>query len=109
MLSADEGKNKTLGTKLTNIEYEAIQEIINAGMYLNSSDFVREAVRDKLKSINIIRLKDIDYDTAKKEVLGYFRKYQESYISEVAENLELDLELVIKITDELEKEGRLGV
>ena len=43
----------------------------------------------------------------KKEVLGYYRSYEEAYISEVAEDLEMDLELVFQITDELEKEGRL--
>jgi hypothetical protein len=35
--------------------------------------------------------------------LGYYQNYKEAYISEVAENLEL----VIKITNELEKEERL--
>lgn len=98
---------KTVGTKLTSIEYEEISNLIEAGIYLSMSDFIRESVRDKLKATKVIKLRDIDYETAKKEILGYYREYSEAYISEVAEDLELDLELVSQIIDELEKEGRL--
>lgn len=37
------------------------------------------------------------------------RSYSEAYDYEVANDLELDYELVCQITDELEAEGRLGV
>jgi len=52
---------------------------------------------------------DVDYDEAKREVLGYYRSYSEAYDYEVANDLELDYELVCQITHELEAEGRLGV
>jgi Arc/MetJ-type ribon-helix-helix transcriptional regulator len=101
-------KSKTIGTKLAKIEYEEIIELVNAGVFLSGSDFVRDAVREKLKRIKVIKIRNIDYDTAKKEVLGYYKTYDEAYISEVSENLELDLELVAKIVQELIKEGKLG-
>lgn len=99
--------SKTVGTKLTPREYEEISNLIDNGLFLSVSDFVRESIRDKLKATKVIRLRDINYDDAKKEVLGYYRSYDEAYLSEVSENLELDLELVIQITEELENEGRL--
>ncbi|MDI6723100.1 MAG: hypothetical protein QMD61_00485 [Methanobacterium sp.] len=98
---------KTVGTKLTPREYEEISNLIEAGIFLSMSDFIRESVRDKLKATKVIKIRDIDYEDAKKEILGYYRSYDEAYISEVAEDLELDLELVLQITEELEKEGRL--
>ncbi|MBM4242098.1 MAG: hypothetical protein FJ150_10655 [Euryarchaeota archaeon] len=100
-------QSKTVGTKLTQREYEEISNLIEAGIFLSASDFVREAIRDKLKATKIIKIRDIDYETAKKEVLGYYRSYDEAYISEVSKDLQLDLELVCQITEELEKEGRL--
>lgn len=100
-------QSKTIGTKLTPREYEEISDLVDAGIYLSASDFVRESIRDKLKSIRIIKIRDIDYETAKKEVLGYYRSYDEAYISDVSADLELDLELVNQITEELEYEGRL--
>ena len=78
-------------------------------MFLSNSDFVRQAINDKLGGIKIIKNRDLDYDTAKKEVLGYFKSYSEAYVSDVADDLELDLELVVKIVEELIKEGRIGV
>jgi len=100
-------QNKAIGTKLTPHEHEEIAKLVEAGMFLSSSDFFREAIRDKLKAIKVIKLRDVDYETAKKEILGYYQSYEDPYMSEVAEDLELDLELVVNITDELIKEGRV--
>lgn len=36
-----------------------------------ASDFVREAVRDKLKATKVVKTRDIDHEVAKKEVLDY--------------------------------------
>ncbi|WP_297897536.1 ribbon-helix-helix domain-containing protein [Methanobrevibacter sp.] len=110
MISTKEKKpeSKTIGTKLAKIEYDEINELVNNGLFLSGSDFVRDAVREKLRRIKVIKIRDIDYDTAKKEVLGYYKSFGEAYISEVADNLELDLELVSKIVQNLIKEGKLG-
>ncbi len=101
-------KPKTVGTKLTHKENEEINKLIGAGIYLSVSDFLREAVREKLKAIKVIKVREVQYDVAKKEVLGYYRNYTEAYDYEVADDLELDYELVCQIVDELEAEGRLG-
>lgn len=100
---------KTAGTKLTPFEYNKLQKLVKIGMYLSISDFMREAIREKLEAIEIIKVKDIDYKTAKKEILGYYQKYSEAYPHEVAEDLEFDYEFVSKIINELKKEKRLGV
>ena len=106
--TTNRGESKTIGTKLPKTEYEEIIKLIESGMFLSGSDFVREAIREKLKTIKVIKIRDIDYDIAKKEVLGYYKSYEEAYISEVAEDLELDLELTAKIVQDLIKEGKLG-
>ncbi|OPX60328.1 MAG: hypothetical protein A4E25_00613 [Methanobacterium sp. PtaB.Bin024] len=102
-------KPKAVGTKLTPRENEEIQNLIDAGIYLSFSDFIREAIRDKLKAIKVIKIREIDYDTAKKEILGYYKNYSESYDYEVADDLELDYEFVCQVLNELEQEGRLGL
>ena len=103
---------KAVGTELTMEEYNEIQELINAGMYISISDFLRDAVRDKLYSksnvAEVIKIRNVDYSEAKKEVLDYYRTYKEAFPHEVAEALELDYELVWRITEDLKKEGRLG-
>ncbi len=101
-------RSKTVGTKMTSSELGKMQTLVSAGLYLNVSDFVRDAVREKLGSIEIIKLRDVDYKTAKKEILAYFEKFREAYPDEAANDLGIPLETVAKITTELIKEKRLG-
>ena len=98
---------KVVGAKLTRNEIGQINKLIGAGLYLNSSDFISEAVREKLSAIKVIEYRDVDYETAKKEVAGYFKMKGEAYASEASTDLELDYELVCKIMDDLEKEGQM--
>ncbi len=100
---------KTVGTKLGSLEYEKIVSLVEAGAYLGVSDFVRDAIRDKLEEVEVIKVKDVDYKTAKKEVLGYFKKFKEAFVDEAANDLGIDLELAVRITQNLRKEKRLEV
>jgi Arc/MetJ-type ribon-helix-helix transcriptional regulator len=98
---------KVVGAKLTRNEIGQINRLIEAGLYLNPSDFIRDAVREKLAAIKVIEYRDVDYDTAKKEVAGYFQMKGEAYASDASTDLQLDYELVCKIMDDLEMEGNM--
>jgi hypothetical protein len=97
----------SIGAKIASAEARQIRELIEAGMYLNESDFVRDAIRHRLSEIKVIKCRDVDYETAKREILGYYKSRGEAYPDEVAGDLELDFDIVMKATDELRKEGRL--
>jgi Arc/MetJ-type ribon-helix-helix transcriptional regulator len=90
-------------------ELEQIKQLVTSGVYLNTSDFVMDAIRDKLVAIKTIKYRNVDYDTAKKEVMGYFQDRGETYPSEIEEDLELDYKLICQIVNELKREGRLEV
>ncbi|MDD1761662.1 MAG: ribbon-helix-helix domain-containing protein [Methanothrix sp.] len=60
------GPGKVMGAKLTRNEIEQINCLVEAGLYLNPSDFIRETVREKLAAIKVIESRDVDYETAKK-------------------------------------------
>ena len=62
-----------MGSKVSAVELEQIRQLVAAGVYLNTSDFARDAILDKLSAIKTIKYRDLDYDTAKKEVMGYFQ------------------------------------
>jgi Arc/MetJ-type ribon-helix-helix transcriptional regulator len=96
-----------VGVKVTGREKEEMQKLIDAGVYLSFSDFLRSAIRDKLEEIKITKVKDVDRREAEKEIMGYYMKYKEAYPSDVADDLELDYDLVFELTEELRKEGRL--
>jgi Arc/MetJ-type ribon-helix-helix transcriptional regulator len=97
----------SIGAKIAPVEARQIRELIEAGVYLNESDFVRDAIRHRLSEIKVIKCRDVDYETAKKEILGYYKSRGEAYPDEAALDLELDFDLVMKATEELRKEGRL--
>lgn len=73
---------------------------------------LRDAVQDKLYSnssaTKVIKIRNVDYSAAKKEVLEYYRRHKEAFPHEVAEDLVRDYELVWRVTEDLKKEGRLG-
>jgi len=97
----------SIGSKIASAEARQIRELIEAGLYLNESDFVRDAIRHRLSEIKVIKCREVDYETAKKEVLGYYKSRKEAYPDEAAEDLELDFDLVMRATEELRREGRL--
>ncbi len=99
---------KVVGAKLTRNEILQINRLVDAGRYLYPSDFIRDAVREKLAAIKVIEYRDVDYETAKAEVAGYFQMKGEAYASDASTDLQLDYELLCKIVDDLEKEGREG-
>ena len=109
MMDAVRSEGHVIGSKVSAVELEQIKNLVASGVYLNTSDFVRDAVRDKLAAIKTIKYRDVDYVTAKKEVMGYFQERGEAYPSEIEEDLELDYKLICQIVDELKREGRLAV
>jgi Arc/MetJ-type ribon-helix-helix transcriptional regulator len=48
----------------TQSELAQIQDLIDAGVYLNASDFVLEAISNKLAAIKVIKCRDVDYEMA---------------------------------------------
>lgn len=108
-MDAVRSEGHVVGSKVSAIELEQIRQLVTSGAYLNISDFVRDAIRDKLIAIKTIKYRDVDYETAKKEIMGYFQERGEAYPSEAEEDLQIDYKLICQIVDELKREGRLAV
>ncbi len=98
-------KSKSVGTKIPLMEYNMINNLIKKGLYLNSSDFVRESIRDKLKVVNEIDLRDIPRKQKKEEIIEYCEKNKTVLLSDIANDLSLDIFEVNEILDELIEEG----
>jgi Arc/MetJ-type ribon-helix-helix transcriptional regulator len=83
-----------------------IESLVNGGYYLSTSDFVREAVREKLEVIKEIRLREVSLNVAKKEIYRYLLQNPDSYPYDIANELRLELSLVHEALIELRKEGK---
>jgi len=98
---------ETISAKLAAKEAEQIEKLVRAGHYLNVSDFVRAAVRDKLSEIRLIVERPTDLKEAKREILRYLRDHEEGYPSDIAAERGLDLAVTMRATRELVEEGRI--
>lgn len=98
---------KTIATKVPINIHNQLISLIENGDYLSISDFLREAIREQLKTYKIANFREINYFDAKREVISYFIKYRDCFLDEIAIDLELEFELVLNILNDLIQEGRI--
>ena len=98
---------KTIATKVPINIHNQLISLIENGDYLSISDFLREAIREQLKTYKIANFREINYFDAKREVVSYFIKYNDCFLDEIAIDLELEFELVLNILNDLIQEGRI--
>lgn len=94
--------------RLTPIEYDRIMKMIDIGMYRSSADFAREAIRDKIKTLEIVGVKDVSVQEATRMILAYLRKNPGSrFTSEMADELGIDYGLAFKAVKQLLETGKI--
>ena len=96
-----------VSARLSPKEVEEIGKLVEEGFYMNTADFVRMAVREKLESISIINVRNVSEEKAKKEVIDYLKNNKRAYPSDVADALQMDFDMVLSIIKELIAEGRI--
>jgi DNA-binding CsgD family transcriptional regulator len=75
-----------------------------------------ESLEERLKSLEnaipkerVVILREVSMEEAEKEILELFSKGQTLYYSDIAEQLGLDLRLVVEICNKLQTEGEIEV
>ena len=92
--------------RLAKADYDMIQKLVEAGLYRSSADFLREAVRDKLRTMEIISLRDVDLKTAEKMIIEYLKKHPGSrFVSEIADALGIEYTIAFKAAHNLIEKG----
>ena len=84
---------KTIATKVPINIHNQLINLIENGDYLSISDFLREAIREQLKTYKVANFREVNYFDAN--------------LDEIAIDLELDFELVFNILNDLVLEGRI--
>ena len=88
--------------------YKLIEELSSeiTELKLEIGELIRKFDENETSSIE---LREVSYEVAKSDVEEYFKSKGEAYPSGASADLNLDYKLVCKITDELQREGRLEV
>ena len=67
-------KSELVSARLSPKEIDEIERLVGDGFYMNTADFVRMAVREKLESIKVIDIRNVTKEKAMKEVIEYLKK-----------------------------------
>ena len=89
---------------LTEVEKEL--NLIVEKLKVSKAEAIREAIRhfaEELKGIEVVELREISKEQAKKEILEYIKGKDRVWADEIAEALRIDLSLVNDILMELWK------
>jgi len=71
-------------------------------------DILLENISVETAEDDIVVVKEIKYEEAKRMVLDYFKEHKEADIEDLHKNLKIDIETLIQILQELENEGYIG-
>jgi len=94
--------------KLTPKEFEGVERLVKAGYFLNVSDFVRSAVRDKLEAMKLVLVRRISPGAAREEVYLYVKSHPGIYPDEIADALNLSIETVMEAVSVLMSKEKIG-
>jgi GTP-sensing pleiotropic transcriptional regulator CodY len=83
-------------------------EMIDAGLYRSGADFAREAIRDKIRTLEVVSVKDVSMQEAKRMILAYLKKNAGSHFaSEIADKIGIDYGLAFKAIHQLLESGKI--
>lgn len=102
------GSRYQAAVKLTPKEFEGVERLVKAGYFLNISDFVRSAVRDKLEAMKPVLVRGISPRAAQGEVYSYIKSHPGIYPDEIADVLNLSIETVMDAVAGLMSKGKIG-
>jgi len=104
-------KRATIPVSLPIYIVEKIEELRAKLGYRSRNEFIREAIKrfiEEMKETKVIYVRDITLEQAKKEILEHLRRHGSAYVSEIAEDLGIEIEMAFRAVEELEKEGIVG-
>ncbi len=94
--------------RLSKSDYRKVQQLIDAGMYRSFADFLRESVRDKLGSMEVVSVKKVEEQEAERMIEEYLKDHPgPSFASEIADTLGLEFSITFKTVNKLLQEGKI--
>lgn len=97
-----------LAVRLSRADYTKIQQLVQSGLYKSSADFLREAVHDKLGSMEVVSVAEVESAKAERMIDDYLIRHPGPvFASEIADALGLEYGITFKTIQKLLEEGRV--
>lgn len=81
-------------------------ETIEEKLGCSRADAIRQSINEyanQIKGVEVVKIRDVSKEVAKKEILDYLRKNDRAWSNEIADDLRLDIVQVTEVLDELWK------
>jgi len=89
--------------------WKQITRLLEAtGSYTSEAEFVREAIREKLRQVSTVELKDLPEKRARETILDYVKEHGQAYPSDITADLGIPYFTVVDIIEKLVREGTLA-
>jgi len=103
-----ESEGLQAAVRLSKADYARVQQLVEAGLYRSFADFLREAVRDKLGSMEVVSVKKVEANVAERMIEEYLKEHPgRNFASEIADALGLEFSITFKAIHKLLEEGRI--
>jgi Arc/MetJ-type ribon-helix-helix transcriptional regulator len=103
-----EAEGLQAAVRLPKSDHLKIQHLIDAGLYRSYADFLRDAVRDKLGTMEVISVKNVTAKEAERMIEDYLKEHPgPSFASEIADALGLEFGITFETINKLLKEGKI--
>jgi len=97
-----------VAVRLSKSDYVKVQQLVEAGLYRSFASFLREAVRDKLGSMEVVSVKKVEDHDAERMIEDYLKEHPgPNFASEIADALGLDFGVTFKAINTLLEEGNI--
>lgn len=115
----EELKNREQNTSITATEIIVKQQTISASPLIERLIAEIKLLRERYEEIEkrvdkserekprILYYREVSFEEAKELVSDYLREHKKARVSEIAENLEIDVETVFSVLHQLKEEGRI--
>ena len=88
--------------------WKEISKIVEAsGAYASEAEFVRDAVRERLRQVSISEVRDISEEELEKMLVEYIEKRERAYPSDIAADLKVPYFTVTDVIQRLTEKGIL--
>lgn len=110
-MTAQEEISHQVASKVSRSTYLKIKRLVDAGMFLNFSDFTRKAIENELERLGeteILSLREASVEEARRLIEEHLNQHQgQVYPSDIADHYGLELETVFEAVKQLKAEGKV--
>ena len=86
--------------------WDEISSLVRAsGMYMTEAEFVREAIRAKLREFTLVKIRELSEEAIEEEVVAYIRDKGRAYPSDIAADRGIPYFNVLRAIERLVEKG----